>query len=107
MLLDSDAMRLHHILESAELALKFCAGKDFQAFASDQQLQLAVARCIEIIGEAASRLSPDFRSRHVDIPWGRIIGTRNRLAHAYFDVDLEMIWATVTAELPRLRSQLR
>jgi uncharacterized protein with HEPN domain len=67
---------------------------------------LALVRCIEIIGEAASRVSDAVRSQHSDIPWAEIIGMRNRLVHAYFDVDLERVCDTLALDLPPLIVQL-
>jgi uncharacterized protein with HEPN domain len=59
-------------------------------------------RCIEIIGEAAARVGSDARNRLPQIPWTQIVGARNRLVHAYFDLDLDQIWNTVTRDLPPL-----
>jgi len=57
---------------------------------------------LEIIGEAAAGISSDFRLTHPDVPWKRITGMRNRLIHAYFDVNLDVVWQTVTEDLPGL-----
>lgn len=73
---------------------------------ANRQLQHSLVRCITIIGEAASRLSPEFRENHADIPWQDIIGMRNRLIHAYFDIDMDLIWRTVAQELPNLLLKL-
>lgn len=67
----------------------------------------AVIRCVEIIGEAASKVSEKTRSSAPDIPWAAIVGMRNRLVHAYFDVDTDVVWKTVTAELPALKTRLK
>lgn len=64
------------------------------------------ARLIEIVGEAANRLSDEVRSQHSEIPWPQIIGMRNRIVHAYDEVDLDLLWDTVTLELPPLIAQL-
>ncbi len=68
--------------------------------------QLAVERCIEIIGEAARRLSPAFREGRADVPWRSIIGARNILAHEYGDVSQERIWALAQREIPALLAAL-
>lgn len=72
----------------------------------DEQLQVALVRAIEILGEAASKLSQDFRDEHSEIPWTLIIGMRNRLVHAYFDVDNDILWTTATVSLPELTIKL-
>jgi uncharacterized protein with HEPN domain len=69
---------------------------------ASRPIQHSLVRCIEIMGEAASGLSADFRKAHADIPWQDIIGMRNRLVHAYFDLDLDLIWQTAVEELPTL-----
>jgi len=63
-------------------------------------LALALARAIEIIGEAASRLSPQMRATAPAVPWGRIVSMRNRLVHAYFNIDHDILWSTATEEVP-------
>jgi len=69
-------------------------------------LVLSLVKCVEIIGEAASKVSAETRSRHPLVPWEEIVGMRNRLIHAYFDIDLDRVWDTVTADLPPLRTVL-
>ena len=68
--------------------------------------QLAILKSIEIIGEAASRVSAGTKEAHPEIPWREIIGMRNRLVHAYFDVNLIRVWDTVQEDLPALIAQL-
>ena len=70
-------------------------------------LVFAIVRALEIIGEAASKISEETRSAHGAIPWKAIIGMRNRLVHAYFDIDVRIVWVAVTEELPALLSQLK
>ena len=65
-------------------------------------LQLSLVRLLEIIGEAAKGLSPEFRSAHATIPWRKMSGMRDRLIHAYFDVNLDVVWETVRCDLPQL-----
>ncbi len=65
-----------------------------------------LVKCLEIIGEAASQLSPGLRETHPEIPWPQIIGMRNRLVHAYFDVDDQQVWKSLSEDLPVLISQL-
>ena len=70
-------------------------------------LRFALVRCVEIIDEAAGRLSDATCANSPEIPWSAIVGMRNRLVHAYFDVDTEIVWKTVAVELPALADQLR
>ena len=68
--------------------------------------QLAILKAVEIVGEAASRVSADTKEAHPEIPWPKIIGLRNRLVHAYFEVNLERVWETVQRDIPYLITQL-
>jgi len=72
----------------------------------NRMLALALIKDIEIVGEAASRIAENTRAAHPEIPWVDIIGMRNRLIHAYFDINLDLVWDTVTANLPPLVDQL-
>ena len=69
-------------------------------------LALALVKCIEIIGEAASKIDSGIQSSHPDIPWADIVGMRNRLIHAYFDIDFERVCDTIAADLPPLIAKL-
>lgn len=102
-----DAVRLQHILDAMRSAAKFVENRTQDDLDDDEQLQFALARAIEIVGEAASKLSQDFRDSHPEIPWPLIIGMRNRLVHAYFDIDTEILWITATVSLPELAGKLR
>lgn len=106
MQLDDDVTRLGHILEAAREAVAYVAEIDRAAFDASRPLQHAVVRCIEIVGEAAARLTPALRDANSQIPWPRIVATRNRIVHAYFDVDMDIIWTTATVELPTLIHQV-
>lgn len=97
---DNDLVRVRHMLEAAQHAHAFVAGRSRADLGQDVQLQFAVVRAIEIIGEAASRLSPDFKTTRQHIPWAAIQGMRNRLIHAYFDINLDILWETVTTQSP-------
>ncbi len=100
MLLDSDQTRLCHILDAAREVVGYVEDLPREAFNSQRPLQHSVVRCIEIMGEAASRLSPEIRNASPDIPWQDMIGMRNRLIHAYFDLDLDLLWITASQEIP-------
>ncbi|MDQ5878530.1 MAG: hypothetical protein QG616_1546 [Pseudomonadota bacterium] len=102
-----DIIRLRHMLEAIDDASSFIAGRQRGALDTDKMLLFALVRCVEIVGEAASRLSTEAQASAPAIPWPAIIGMRNRLIHAYFDVDAEIVWKTVTVELPALAAELR
>ena len=101
-MLKADYVRLRHMLDAANEALSFVAEKSRIEVDMDRALALALVKSLEIIGEAASRISPDFRSQSPDLPWTDLVAMRNRLIHAYFDVNLDIVWQTVTEELPPL-----
>lgn len=100
-----DAVRLRHILDAAKEACEAIQGRN-RSVLDDRILSLALVRLIEIIGEAAANVSKDCRNSHPEIPWSSIVGMRNRLIHAYFDIDLDRVWDTLTDDLPPLISML-
>jgi len=95
---------LTHILESADLVASYVRELDLVAFADDQQLQDAVVRRIEIIGEAVKNLPPDVRELNPDVPWKRIAGMRDKVIHDYMGVDVELVWTVAETLMPELRS---
>ena len=101
-----DATRLRHMQDAAREAISFVAGKQRSDLDTDRQLVLALCKCIEILGEAASQISADTRQRYPSIPWAQIVGMRNRLIHAYFHVDLDIVWDTVGHNLTPLVLEL-
>ena len=102
-----DRWRIRHMVEAAELALTFVQGRKREDLDTDAQLRLALMRAVEIVGEAATQVSPAGRAELPDIPWQQITGMRNRLVHAYFDVNLNILWDTVQLALPPLLDPLR
>lgn len=101
-----DLVRLQHMLDAIDAASKFIEGRNRGDLDTDQMLVFSSVRAVEIIGEAASRVSPAGRAELPEVPWSAITGMRNRLVHAYFDVDLDVLWKTLTQALPELRGQL-
>jgi len=83
-------------------ALEMTAGYERADVATNIMLAMALTRCLEILGEAASKMSADTSSRFPAIPFAKIVSMRNRLIHAYFDVNLDIVWMTVTDDLPTL-----
>jgi uncharacterized protein with HEPN domain len=102
-----DRTRLYHMRDACEKIIQFTNGKTRDQLSDDELYQFAIIRLIEIIGEAASRLSDHLRSQYADVPWSAVIGMRNRLIHAYFDVDLDRIWDTITIAVPDLLNRIQ
>lgn len=95
------------MLEAAEKCAALWRGRSFSDLQSDEIGRLATVRLLEILGEAAKNVSSETRARHPDVPWKQITGTRDRLIHGYFDVDLEVVWTIVVNDLPALIDRLR
>jgi uncharacterized protein with HEPN domain len=106
-MLKPDIVRLQHMVDAANEALSFVANKSKTELEADRALALALVKSIEIVGEAASRVSREVRSRSPEIPWADLIAMRNRLIHSYFDVNLDIVWQTVSVELPPLVTQIQ
>jgi uncharacterized protein with HEPN domain len=102
-----DRIRIQHMIDAGEEIERFIQGRSREDLDDDRMLLFAVVRAIEIFGEGAARLSEETRASAPRVPWSAIIGMRNRLAHAYWDVDKEIVWATATKELPDLLRILR
>ena len=101
-----DLIRLHHMLDAANEALAFAEDNTRIDLDSNRMLTLSLVKCIEIIGEAAVNISKDSREALPQIPWSNIVGMRNRLIHAYFSINLDIIWKTVQENLPDLVQEL-
>ena len=102
-----DITRLQHMLDHAQEAVDLAKGKSRKELDTDRKLELALTRLVEIIGEAAARVSPEGQQRYCQIPWPEIIGLRNRLVHGYDAVDLDILWNIVNGDLPALVTELR
>lgn len=100
----------HQLIEDMRLRIEripgYTDGMDRQSFLVDFRTADAVVRNIEIIGEIAARLPAPFKERNPDVPWRQMAGLRNRIVHACFDVDLEIIWVIATREIPELKVRL-
>ena len=97
---------LRHMLDAARKVMAFTQQRQREDMESDEMLSLAIVRLLEILGEASRNVPPYLRERDPQIPWAAIAGTRNRLVHGYFDVDLDIVWAIVTQDIPNLIPQL-
>ncbi|HTW90608.1 MAG TPA: HepT-like ribonuclease domain-containing protein [bacterium] len=94
-----DAIRLRHMLDAAREALEFVRGKTEDNIGEDRMLVLGLVKEIEIIGEAAGKVSEPTRRHLSQIPWQDVIDMRNRLIHVYFDIDVGVVWDTVSKDL--------
>ena len=101
-----DSVRLHHMLDAAMEAVSFVQNKTRNSLNTDRKLVLALIKSIEIVGEAATNVTRNGREELPQIPWPNIISMRNRLIHAYFDINLDILWKTVIEDLPPLISEL-
>jgi len=103
---DRDAGYLWDMLDSAKTISDFVSGVSFNQYMQNRQLQLAVERALEIIGEAARRVSKGFQDENSDIPWQNIIAQRNVLAHEYGEIKQELIWKVANVRIPELIAAL-
>jgi uncharacterized protein with HEPN domain len=100
---------LDHMLEAVELACSYVAGMPKDDFLEDKRTQQAVVLNLIVIGEAATKIlkeHPDFASKHSAVPWTGMKGMRNRIAHGYYDINLDTVWETVDSALPDLQVKL-
>lgn len=101
-----DALTLRQMLEYAQEAIELTRGKSRSDVESDRVLCLAIVRLLEIIGEAAGRVSSRTQRKNPQIPWGEIVGLRNRLIHGYDSVDIRVVWEVLVSDLPDLVKDL-
>ena len=99
-----DRVRIRHLVDAATTARKFVEGRERSDLDTDEMLRLAPTKLVEIVGEAAKQVSAEGRSEMPDVPWSAAARTRDRLVNHYFDIDLDVLWATVTEDLPMLLS---
>jgi len=92
--------------DAARRAVELSRGKEVGGLDPDDETALALARLLEILGEAAARVTPELRQRHPEIPWRDVADTRNRVIHEYFDMDLGIVEAIIRDDLPVLTGQL-
>lgn len=102
-----DRVRLLHIADALGRALNFVKTRHRDDLDSDPMLGYALMYALQIVGEAASKLSQEIRDHHAEIEWNDIIGMRHRLVHAYVDIDPQVVWQTVTEDAPKLLTQIQ
>lgn len=102
-----DAGYLWDMLDAAEAVHQFVASRTFHDYLNDRMLRGAVERHVEIIGEAAGKVSQAFRLAHSEIPWRRIIAQRHVLAHEYGEIKHELMWKVATIHIPDLINKLK
>jgi len=101
-----DAGYLWDMLEAARNALEFTTGATYHQYLQDKKIRLAVERAVEIIGEAATKVSKKFRDAHPEIAWQMIINQRHVIVHEYGELEDELIWKVATVSAPELISKL-
>ncbi len=104
--MDHDLGSVLDIVLACRRLRRFVAERSFDELQRDEVLQYAVLHATALIGEAATRLSPEFRQANSEIPWGDMIGTRNRIIHGYAHVKLEIVWEIATTKVGLLLEQL-
>jgi uncharacterized protein with HEPN domain len=97
---------LEDISDAVAKIERYVRGLDHDSFLASEMAIDSVVRNLEIMGEAASRLSPEFTAVHPDIAWAQIVGLRHRIVHEYFGIDVELIWQILQDDLPRLKRRL-
>ncbi len=102
----SDRVRLQHMVDAAKEALRSAQGRSRADLDKDRVWALGLVKCVEIVGEAAARVGESTKTRWPRIPWVEIVAMRNRLVHAYFDIDLDQVWKAITEDLPPLVGEL-
>lgn len=102
-----DKIYIDHILNSIDRIESYLEGKDHLSFSNDYLVQDAVVRQLEIIGEATKRISGELRITNPQVPWSDMAGMRDVLIHDYIDVDIDIVWKTVSDSIYRLRSLLQ
>ncbi len=106
MTMPDDLTRLRHMRDAGLMAHRIAMNTTRESLETDETSVLALCRVIEIIGEAASKTTKALREQYPQIPWAEIVAMRNRLIHAYFEVDLDQVWNAVTEDIPPLIAQL-
>ena len=102
-----DLAYIDHILDCIRKIKEFTTGLSLKDFSVNELVQDAVIRNIEIIGEASKKISSDTKQIYYEIPWKEIAGMRDKLIHDYLGVDVEVVWRTITEDIPTLEKQIK
>ena len=97
-----DEVRIRHLVEAASKAVSYAAGRSRADLDDDELLRLALTKLVEIVGKAAKHISAHLREARPEVPWSAASRMRDRLIHHYFDINLDVLWSTVTDDLPQL-----
>jgi len=101
-----DRVYVGHMVDVANKAIGFVQGVTRENFDNDELLRISLTHLLQVIGEAARRVSPDFRAAYPQIDWKAIVGMRSKVVHDYLNVDEDIVWDTVINELPSLVNKL-
>lgn len=101
-----ELIRLRHMRDHAAEAIAMVSGKNRDDLDNDRMLELALVRLMEIIGEAAGRITPETRAKLPNIPWSDVVAMRNRLIHGYDSIDHDILWDTIDHDLPSLQEAI-
>jgi uncharacterized protein with HEPN domain len=102
-----DSARLRHMIDAAEKSRAFIANHTRADLETDEMLRLTLMKLMEIVGEAASRTSPELRTQYPNVSWRQVVSMRNRLTHGYFEVNLDILWNVLQNDIPPLITALR
>ena len=100
------ALTLRQIIEFADEIAELLAGRTREDLDANAEFHRALERCVELIGEAATRLPTEFREKHCAVPWRQIIGMRNAMIHGYDTVDADVLWDAASRDVPDLREKI-
>lgn len=103
---EGDIARVWDIVQWGRRLARLLDGVQWEPYSKDEQKQIAVERCVEVIGEAARHLSDEFKQRHSEVPWRNIVQQRNVIAHGYYFLEHDRLWKVATVEVPRLIQRL-
>lgn len=103
---EKDLVRIRHMVDAGREAMSFCKGRSRADLDADRMFARALVKALEIVGEAASKVSTETREELPGVPWVEIVTMRHRLTHTYFDIDLDIVWNTAVLDVPPLVSQL-
>ena len=105
--MDKQKSILYDIQYACELILQYTDEFELETFRADVLRQDAVQRRLAIIGEASNKLDDDFKKQHPEVPWSVMRGMRNRLVHTYNEIDIDLVWTTITNDIPVLIDHIK